>query len=366
MKKYLIFFIFILILFHQNISNSAIGNNNALLGVFFFMLIWGVIFLSTLAFELYHKKSFYIMLFLFLLSVPLWVLDGGKYRDLSFLLLNFYLAYFLYATRSLGIVKNQLYWCLVICLPLIFLQITGLFSFLHDWNSLFLRNNIAHFYKEIKINNILLTDYSDYFYYDSNQVRSPGIFHSSAVISTIMVIYFANLFNGNYSFRFRYYLAPMLIVFSGAKLTMFAFLIMLIIAITYRKLNGIHVRQIVISFILVIIIHTFLFKGLFYEQFNLRIIQYSFDVRIKNYDLDIIWDFIDFKKIALTILLLSSIVIGTAYFFNWFKDRYKSLIFAVALFSAYFAIPQIGNLFYGWFLFSTVLYVDSSLDLNDE
>ncbi len=367
MKSFFIWFIFLQILFHQNISNSAIGNNNSVLGIFFFLFIFVTIF--TLLYTLKVKKTIWLYIFSSILVVLLflWRLNPDVFKTPSFIFINFYLAFFINITKSSSIVLRQLKWILKISLLLFFFQISGVFEFFHLWNSQFLDSYNNNFFKNITINNILLNDWYYANEYDSRQVRGSGLFHSSAVVSSIITFYLANLFYGNFKNNFSYLLAPFLIVFSGSKLTLLVFSLMLIISIVYRKINFKILTLFTFSFLTSILIHTTLFKSLFYEQFNLNIFIYSLDLRFRSYLLFDIIESINYNLVFGLILLLSIlylIIKRFSYFLQFKNNRYKLILFLLAFSSSFFAIPQIGNLFFGWFLFSTFFIDNNSFVKN--
>lgn len=367
MKSFFIWFIFLQILFHQNISNSAIGNNNSVLGIFFFLFIFVIVFASLYVLKV--KKTVWVYIFSLTLVVLLflWRLNPEVFKTPSFIFINFYLAFFIYITKSLSIVLSQLKWVLKISLILFFFQISGIFEFFHLWNSQFLDSYNNNFFKNISLNNILLNDWYDSYEYDSRQVRGAGLFHSSAVVSSVITIYLANLFYGNFKTNFSYLLAPFLIVFSGSKLTFLVFSLMLIISLVYRKINLKILALFTFSFFTSIVIHTTLFKSLLYEQFNLNIFIYSFDLRFSSYLLFDLIESINYNLVFGLILLLIisyQIIKRFSSFLKFKNNRYKLILFLLAFSSSFFAIPQIGNLFFGWFFFST-FFINNNLNLKN-
>ena len=367
MKSFLIWFIFLQILFHQNISNSAIGANNPVLAIFFFLFIFVTIFASIYILKVKKTVWLYIFSSILLVLIFLWKLDPVLFKTPSFIFINFYLAFFIYMTKSLSIVLRQLKWILKISFILFFFQISGIFDFVHLWNSQFLESLNNNFFKNISLNNILLNDYYDFNYYDSRQVRGAGLFHSSAVVSGVITIYLANLFYGNLKTNFSYLLAPFLIVFSGSKLTILVFSLMLIVSFIYRKINLKIFTLFAFSFFTSIVIHTTLFKSLFYEQFNLNIFLYSFDLRFSSYLLFDLIESINYNLVFglfLLLLIIYQIIKRFSPFLQFKNNRYKLLLFLLAFLSSFFAIPQIGNLFFGWFLFSTFL-INNNLNVKN-
>jgi len=363
LKLFFIWFIFLQILFHQTISNTVIGNNNSFIGVFFFLFIFATIFASLYILKVKKTVWVYIFSSILLLLIFLWKLNPVLFKIPSFIFINFYLAFFINITKSSDIVLRQLNWVLKISLILFFFQISGIFEFFHLWNSQFLDSLNNNFFKNISLNNILLNDWYDANEYDSKQVRAPGIFHSSAVVSAVIVIYLANLFNGNFKSNFSYLLAPLLIVFSGSKLTMIVFSLMLIISFIYRKVNLKILTLFTFSFFISLLIHTTLFKFLFYEQFNLNIFIYSFDVRFTSYLLFDLIESINYNLVfglILSLLVMYRIIKRFSSFLQFKNNRYKLILFLLAFLSAFFANPQIGNLFFGWFLFSTFFINNNS------
>ena len=366
MKLFFIWFIFLQILFHQTISNTVIGNNNSFIGVFFFLFIFATIFASLYILKVKKTVWVYIFSSILLLLIFLWKLNPVLFKIPSFIFINFYLAFFINITKSSDIVLRQLNWVLKISLILFFFQISGIFEFFHLWNSQFLDSLNNNFFKNISLNNILLNDWYDANEYDSRQVRAPGLFHSSAVTSSIITIYLANLFYGNFKSNFSYLLVPFLIVFSGSKLTILVFSLMLIVSFIYRKINLKILTLFALSFFTSIVIHTTLFKSLFHEQFNLEIFFYSFDLRFTSYLLFNLIESINYNLVyglILLLIILYHIIKRFSSFLQFKNNRYKLVLFLLAFISSFFAIPQIGNLFFGWFLFST-FFINNNLNLK--
>lgn len=367
MKSFLIWFIFLQILFHQNISNSAIGNNNSVLGIFFFLFIFITVFASLYVLKVKKTVRLYIFSSILVVLLFLWRLNPEVFKTPSFIFINFYLAFFINITKSSSIVLSQLKWILKISLILFFFQISGIFEFFHLWNSQFLDSYSNNFFKNISLNNILLNDWYDSNEYDSRQVRGSGLFHSSAVVSSVITIYLANLFYGNFKTNFSYLLAPLLIVFSGSKLTLLVFSLMLIISLVYRKINLKILTLFAFSFFMSVVIHTTLFKSLFYEQFNLNIFIYSLDLRLSSYLLFDLIESINYNLVfglILLLIILYQLIKRFSSFLQFKDNRYKLLLFLLAFLSSFFAIPQIGNLFFGWLLFST-FFINNNLKLKN-
>ena len=116
-----------------------------------------------------------------------------------------------------------------------------------------------------------------------------------------------------------------------------------------------------------LLIHTTLFRSLFYEQFNINIFLYSFDVRLTSYLLYDLIESINYNLVfglILSLLIMYRIIKRFSSFLQFKNNRYKLILFLLAFLSSFFAIPQIGNLFFGWFLFST-FFINNNLNVKD-
>lgn len=337
---------------HQHISNSAFGINNPIvsLTLFFLLLSSMCLFLITNNNLGYSKFTAVLSLSIF---IGLWLVNPTLYKDLSNLYINCFITFYIVSQGGFLALKSQLKFLVVVSALLCLFQIWGISPLFHEWNSQFLEERAGHIVRNIEVQNIMHADFRNAEHYDSRQVRAQGIFHSSALLSGIFVMYIAFIFCGIYNSQKNYVLIPFLCLFSGSKLVLLTTVLFLIVVIFFRRVSLKEIAILIISSIFAILIHKWLFYSLLDFQFNTDILWYSFDVRMKLYEWEPI-DFTSFLPDAYMILGLGFCIFLMKKVFlvrvNADKVCYF-LILIIAVSSAYFSTPHVGNLLIGWVYF---------------
>jgi len=343
--------LFFLIL-HQHVANSAFGLNNPIvpLTVFFLFISSMCMFLIENNSLGYSKFIAVLMLFFFL---GFWLLNPTLFKDISSLYFNLFITFYIISQRGFLAVKNQLAIIVLASALVGFFQIWGLSPLVHEWNSQFLDEKAGYMVRNIEVHNIIQHDFKNSYEYDSRQVRAPGIFHSSALVSGIFVMYIAFIFCGIYKSLKNYIFIPFLCILSGSKLVLLATLLFFVVTIIFLRLSLKKTFILMISSIFAVLLHKFMFNSLLDFQFNTDILLYSFDVRFEQYSLELL----DLNSLLPNIYLIFGLVIGLFLTKNLLKisintDKifiYTVLIIAVS--TSFFATPHIANFLFGWFYF---------------
>ena len=341
-----------LLIVHHHVSNSAFGLNNSIVPLAFFFL-----FLSSMSIFLitnnrlgYSKFIAVLLLFLFLV---LWLLNPTLFKDISSLFINFFITFYIIRQRGFMVVKNQLAIIVLASALVGFFQVWGVSPLVHAWNSQFMDERAGYMVRNIEVYNIFQDDLGNTDEFDSRQVRAPGIFHSSAIVSGIFVMYIAFIFTGIYKSLKNYFFIPFLCVLSGSKLVLLSTLIFFLLALFSYRLSVKKTFILIIGSALAVSFHKLMFNGLLDFQFNTDILLYSFDVRFELYA----WEFIELESILLYIYLILSLVIGLFIIMSLLNisinvDKvFLYTLSIIAVGTSYFTTPQISNFILGWFFF---------------
>lgn len=357
--------LFFLIL-HQHVANSAFGLNNPIvpLTVFFLFISSMCMFLIANDSLGYSKFIAVLMLFFFL---GFWLFNPTLFKDISSLYFNLFITFYIISQRGFLAVKNQLAIVVLASALVGFFQIWGFSPLFHEWNSQFLEEKAGYMVRNIEVQNIFQYDFNHVDNYDSRQVRAPGIFHSSALVSGIFVMYIAFIFCGIYKSLKNYIFIPFLCILSGSKLVLLATLLFFVVSMFSGRLSFKKICILVVSSILAIFLHKFMFKSLLDFQFNTNIIFYSFDVRFEQYA----WELIEINTITLNIYVIFGLVIGLFLTKNLLRlsintDKifvYTVLIIAVG--TSFFATPHIANFLFGWFYFPAFFMYQNFTKTNE-
>lgn len=341
-----------LLIVHQHASNSVFGINNSMVGLTLFFL-----FLSSMCFFLVTNNklgySKLIAVLLLVVFIGLWQANPAMFKDLSNLYINFFITYYIVSQGGFQVMKNQLAIVVVSSALVMIVQMWGISPLVHEWNSQFLDERSGQMIRNIEVHNIMNSDFRNADWYDSRQVRAPGIFHSSALVSGIFVMYIAFIFCGYYKSLKNYALIPFLCFFSGAKLVLLATLLFLIVALFFRRITLKVLGVLIFSSILAVLIHKWLFYSLLEFQFNTELFFYSFDTRIKQYA----WQSINFAAYLPYLFLVLVLGVGIFLINRVFKiwsntaKIFHFTILTIAVISSFFSTPQIGNFLFGWFYF---------------
>ena len=341
-----------LLIFHQHLSNSAFGFNNPVYSLLIFLIFIGSLCYFLLSYD-GTKLSNVLVVVLVIFFIAIWVALGGIFKDIANLYLNIFLTFYLLKLRGFEFVRKQLAFLVAVSLLLSVFQIAGTSEMVHHFNSHFIAEVPGGFIKKVEINNIMNQEYGDYFTFDSRQVRAPGIFHSSALISGVFTMYMAFVFCGYLRTWYSYALIPVICIFSGSKLVLLAAILMLVMALIFRKLSWRAFFTIGISAYLTVVVHKALFYSLLDFQFNIDILLFSLEIRFEQYDWNQI-DILSFLPSTGTILLaiLSLLMVKKLFGIKVNSDQlyYYGILF-IAISSSFFTTPHIGNFLFGWFYF---------------
>jgi hypothetical protein len=340
------------IILHQHVANSAFGLNNPIvpLTVFFLVLSSMCIFMITNNCLGYSKFIAVLFLFFFL---GIWLLIPTQFKDISSLYINFFITFYIIIQRGFLVVKNQLVIIVIASAVVGLLQIWGLSPLVHEWNSQFLEEKAGYMVRNLEVRNIIQDDLGNTHEYDSRQVRPPGIFHSSALVSGIFVMYISFVFIGIYKSIKNYFFVPFLCVLSGSKLVLLATLLFFVLSIFFYRLSFRKIFVLTSGSIVAVFFHKFMFNSLLDFQFNTFILFYSFDIRLEQYA----WELADLESILPKLYLMVGLVIGLILINKVFQLRLdKNIIFVytlliIAISASFFATPHIANFLFGWFYF---------------
>jgi hypothetical protein len=349
---------FILLFVHQHISNSLIGLNNPVISISFFL---SFIF-SLYIFLFLNEKVNNLKIFLFFItniSILLWIISPSIFKDLAFIIINFYITYYIVIQKGFVSIKKQLSLLVILSAIISIIQISGTSTMVHYFNSQYLIESSEGLIRKIETTNLFSNSIDQFFDFDSRQVRPPGVFHSSALLSGIFVLYITYIFLGFFKSIKYYALVPFLCIYSGSKLVFIVSILFFILSILFRRIT---VKQIVVFFIgtiFSIFSHRILFNHLMNFQFNYEIFFYSFDIRIVQYSMENLnFEFI-FNLIYKAVILFVFVIMVN----NYFKfipssfHIYNYLLISIALVASFFATPHIANLFIGWFFLPSFFFL---------
>ena len=356
--------LFFLVL-HQHVANSAFGLNNprAPLTVFF-------LFISAMCMFIIANKNLgyskFVAVLLLLLFLVLWLLNPILFKDISSLYFNLFITFYIISQRGFLAIKNQLSFIVFASALLSFFQIWGLSPIFHEWNSQFLDERAGYIVRNIEVHNIIENNLKSVYEYDSRQVRAPGIFHSSALVSGIFVMYIAFIFIGIYRSLKNYIFIPFICVLSGSKLVVIATILFCVLTIISLRLSLKKILILMISSILAVLLHKYMFNSLMNFQFNVDILLYSFDVRSEGYAFELF----DLNLIDQITNLILYLVIGlflTRYILKFSINTDKIFVYTIliiAVSSSFFATPHIANFLFGWFYLPAFFVVQNFTKKN--
>ena len=356
--------LFLLIL-HQYISNSPVGLNNPSLGIFVFLsFLFSMCFFLINKFKITYQNS--LAVFLLITCVGLWLFKPSVFKDIANIYICIFCAYYIVSMESFDNIKNQLRILVFISAFLSIIQIAGITEFVHLWNSQFITERAGGFYQNIELQNIL--NYTNSFNddFDSRQVRPNGIFHSSAILSGIYVIYIAFVFLGYFKSKTSLAIVPFLAIFSGSKLVALSLIIMFLITLFFKKISFKGVLILILSSLICILLHSWLFYSLLNFQFNIDILLYSINIRLKE---------VDFKitslEYFLPFLVNAMIFFGSLYLIlkllriSYFKEKiFHFFIIIIALVSSFISTPHVANILFGWFFLPSFFWFKHTRNNN--
>lgn len=348
---------FLLLFAHQHLSNNIIGLNNPVISISFFLTFIFTIFIFLTTNKKVNNFK-YFAISIAILFILLWIIKPILFKDLAFLYLNIFLTYYIVSQNGLNYIKKQLKIVIIFSAIISIIQISGISSFLHILNSQFITDTPKGLANKIEVSNILTNNIPVDFDFDSRQVRPPGIFHSSALLGGIIVLYISYIFLGVFNSLKSYAFIPFLCIYSGSKLVLSATILFLFLSILFRRINFIQLLTIFIGGIFSIFTHMYLFKYLFDFQFNYDIFFYSLDIRFFQYSIDNL-DFEYISNILFKIIIFFIFLITLNNLFKFVpsvRRFYNYLILVVAISASFFATPHIANLLFGWFYFPAFFF----------
>ncbi len=342
-----------IILVHQILSNSAFGMSNSSFSIWLFLYLLSIMSVFLL---LDKQFSYYRLIAVCLLGVAvgLWGASSEEFKMIGYLYVTLFTAYYVVSLDGLRVLKSQLTYIVIASALLSVIQIAGINELVHLWNSQFINEGSGEFIQKISIVDITSFGYETNDF-DSRQVRAPGIFHSSAILSLVYVVYMAFVFSGFYVSKRHFSLIPWLIAFSGSKLVLLAALLMLFASLMFGKLSIRICLMILLNAVVSVVIHTLLFGALLGEQFSLAYAYGSVDARFRAYFDFTLGNFLrefDFSQyipyVWLVIGLVFMAYVAIRKLGNW-SVSYVHYIMSIGLISAIIATPQLGNTLFGLF-----------------
>lgn len=349
---------FILLFVHQHISNSLIGLNNPVISISFFLS-----FIFSLYFFLFFNEKVnnlkILLFFINNLSILLWLISPTIFKDFAFIIINLFITFYIVIQKGFESIKKQLSFLVIISAIISIIQISGTSTIVHFFNSQYLIESSDGLVRKIETTNLFSNSIDQFFDFDSRQVRPPGVFHSSALLSGIFVLYITYIFLGFLKSIKYYALVPFLCIYSGSKLVFIVTIIFFVLSILFRRITNKQIVVFVIGSIFSILSHRILFNHLMSFQFNYDIFLYSFDIRIVQYSMENL----NFEYIFNLIYKAVGLFVFVIMVNNYFKfipssfHIYNYLLISIALVASFFATPHIANLFIGWFFLPSFFFL---------
>ena len=351
-------FPFLLLFAHQHISNSLVGLNNPVISISFFLSFIFSLYVCLI----FNEKVGSIKIILFFITnlfILLWLISPTIFKDFAFVVINLFITYYIVIQKGFESVKKQLSFLVIISAIISIIQISGTSTIVHIFNSQYLIESSEGLIRKIETTNLLSSTIDNFFDFDSRQVRPPGIFHSSALLSGIYVLYITYIFLGFFKSIKYYALVPFLCIYSGSKLVLIVSILFFILSILFRRITNKQIVIFLIGAIFSIFSHRILFNHLMNFQFNYDIFFYSFDIRIVQYSMENInFEYI-FNLIYKSVVFFVFVIMSN----NYFKfipstfHIYNYLLIFIALVASFFATPHIANLFIGWFFLPSFFFL---------
>ena len=232
--------------------------------------IYGLVILIVMGIDFTKKYNVLakINLIYFLIAFVLYILD---IKFLIIIIFSYYIA--LVLNRNLDI-NNITKFIVIFSLLISIFQIAGVHEIFHYFNS--------HISEGYLLDDILFN--YDLTEYKSQQVRPPGMLHSSALLAQVYCFYITIIILEKRENKFEYFILPFLVVFSGSKLVL-AYLFVSIILIFQRNIHSLiyKIFPIIFGFGIASFLHTIFFGNLLYKQFELLNILQAIDFRRQQY-----------------------------------------------------------------------------------
>jgi hypothetical protein len=341
---------FILLMIHHHISNSPLGFHNPYLGISFFLT-----FLFSMSFFLINDFKFTylnaVVVNLLIVFIGLWLVKPSIFKDIASIYINMFCVYYIISNNSFEIIKKQLKILVIISAVLSVIQIAGITELVHLLNSQFIAEKATGFIRDIELHNILNYNnlYNDSF--DSRHVRANGIFHSSAILSGIYVIYIAFVFLGYYTSKKSVAIIPFLVIFSGSKLVLLSAVILLLVTLFLKNITFKRILILFISSLICTLLHRWLFYALMDFQFSVDILLFSINIRLKDFNFKVkdLEYFLPFLLKAIALFILLYIILKTLKITHFKKKIFHFSIVIIAFISSFIATPHVGNVLFGWF-----------------
>ena len=349
---------FLFLFVHQHISNSLVGLNNSVISISFFL---SFIF-SLYIFLIFNEKVSNIKIILFVITnifILLWLISPIIFKDFAFIVINLFITYYIVIQNGFESIKKQLSFLVITSAIISIIQISGTSTIVHFLNSQYLIESSEGLIRKIEITNLLSSMIDQFFDFDSRQVRPPGVFHSSALLSGIYVLYITFIFLGFFKSIKYYALVPFLCIYSGSKLVLIVSILFFILSILFRRITNKQIVIFAIGALFSIFSHRILFNHLMNFQFNYDILFYSFDIRIVQYSMESInFEYI-FNLIYRAVIIFVFVIMANNYF-KFIRSSfyiYNYLLIFIALVASFFATPHIANLFIGWFFLPSFFFL---------
>lgn len=352
---------FYLMILHQCISNSVIGFANPWLSkeIILLMMLTMVIFLyNQIGLKLHSLGAFLFLI----ISVLIWSVMPKEFAILGNVGLVLFIAYFVFELNGLFFLRNQLFIIIFVSFVLSLMQISGVFEWVHLWNSQFIDVESVPAVMKLELTNILLDPHNEEIEFDSRQVRPSGLFHSSAVLALACTIYISFVYSGLYKRKFHLYFIPWLTIFVGSKLVVIYWIFCTAIGIGTRRINRRTFLFILFNFLTGLGMEFILFPYLLYYQFGFEVMYTSIDSRTRLYFDTKFVEFLEMYPIlssGFAILAAGSIfmtLFGTIALLKRKPNYHKNTLIYIGIILSLITTLQPGNLLYGFLFIPALLW----------
>jgi hypothetical protein len=193
-----------------------------------------------------------------------------------------------------NLLRSQIIYFVILSIPFMFFQILGISSVFQVFNTLYIREVSPGSFEfpEIKMLPLFLNKGIDLWYSDgymeflSMQSRPPGLLHSNAMLSPVVlfasILSFTDLSNRKVSFVDVCIIIA--IILTGSKLAFYGYLILLFIATrSFLKISKIKIVSIIFIFFTIFFCYSLVFPDVFIHNHSFGAIQVSLGLRIIDF-----------------------------------------------------------------------------------
>jgi hypothetical protein len=283
MNKYLLLPIYPFLLLNITLSDGFAAIGLFPVGVFFY---WAALLFAY--FSLFNFiKSIWIKLLIGIILVLFTVLNALIENQLVYFISLFSKAFIIAFSAAISTLKysnmlrNQMFYFLIINLPIMILQVIGISESLHILNTLFYQyDELGKATPNIILERALFRS-DDSLVFNSAQSRPPGLFHSNAILSPVLLGIFSFFLSFQKPRRFS--LALILSIFSiticMSKISVTVTVFLIGTLFFYFKERSLALRALFVSFIAYLVYYIFL-PGFFVKNLNYDAFYYSSYYRV--------------------------------------------------------------------------------------